>query len=144
MINCSKCIDYLKDNRNIGTSLLSTLFIAIIPKCSFCIMAYSSAIAMCGGSDLYMEENNLASYIPLVLSVVVLILIAARPKGFKTTIALGIAILGSFLILGVHQTWITPEFYYAGNFLIFMGVWVNGSFFNFIKKLKDIRFKISG
>ena len=143
MINCSKCIDILKEHRNIGTSLIGTFFIAIIPKCSFCIMAYSSAIAMCGGSDLYMEDNNLASYIPLILSALVLILIAAKPKGIKTKIALGISIIGSLLILGVHQTWIIPELYYPGNFLIFMGVWVNGSFFNLIKKIKNITIKTS-
>ena len=43
----------IKYNKNKGYPLLLTIIIAILPKCPFCVLTYSSAIAMCSGVNIY-------------------------------------------------------------------------------------------
>lgn len=110
------------------TSLFSLLLIIILPNCPFCIMAYTSAITMCGGPDIYLAENNWASVVPIILSVLIIGMIALNSRGQRTYVAMLLAILGSLLILGVHQLYLEESFYYIGTFLLFFGIWVNSSF----------------
>jgi len=117
-------------------SFLSSLMIMILPKCAFCVMAYSSAIAMCGGPDMYLKENNWASYIPLGLSVIIISMLFLNWRGSRTKYALTIAIIGFGFILLTHQLFFDSFYYYIGAGLLFFGIWFNGSFYSILSKFK--------
>ncbi|MEJ2006074.1 MAG: hypothetical protein P8X57_14180, partial [Cyclobacteriaceae bacterium] len=135
--SCSTC----KQDKNktwLGNStVLGTLLVIIIPKCPLCIMAYTSAITMCGGADMYFTENNWVSYIPLVLSFIVTLLIFFNRKGKVTYAALTLSLTATVLIVLTHQL-IIPEFWYnAGTALLILAIWMNGSFSSFVKTVKQ-------
>ena len=134
--DCNKCTTDLKLKQSDKASFLSTLFIVLIPKCPLCIMAYSSAITMCGGRELYLNQNNWVSYIPIILGVVILVLIIQRFKGLKTWVSLMIATGGLLLIVGVHQLMIPSSAYNLGAGLLLFATWLNGSFISFVNHLK--------
>ena len=100
-------------------------------------MAYSSAISMCGTSSLYLVENNWVSYIPLVLAVLIILMIALNFRDTRTLWALGIAGLGFLLVLGAHQLLIGPQYYHLGTGLLFFSILLNGSLFYLLRKFKD-------
>ncbi len=141
MANCSKCNKIIKTRQLDGASLVSTLLIAIIPKCSFCVMAYSSAIAMCGGGQMFMESNNWVSYVPLLLAILILMIIAFNPKGRRTTVALVTGLIGTVIIFGVLQTFAKPELYNLGNALLGLSIWINGSLKNITSKILSFRLR---
>ncbi len=120
-----------------GTSWLSAVLIIIIPKCPFCILAYSSAITMCGTSSLYPTENNWASYIPLMLSLVIILMIALNYRGNRSIYALTFSFIGFLLIVGTHQSMINSEYYIVGTILLFFSILLNGSLYSLIGKLKE-------
>ena len=124
--------------RNFRTSFWSTALIVILPKCPFCIMAYSSAITMCGaGKAFYTAENNWASYIPILLSLVIIYIILSNKRGRRTFISASIAIAGAILIILTQQTFLTFQFYNAGAIMLFFAIWLNGSMYSFISLIKD-------
>ncbi len=124
----SACKGQSQKAKNKPTSLLSLLLIIVLPNCPFCIMAYSSAITMCGGPDMYMAENNWASYLPITLSMVIIAIIWINKRGKRTTYALLSAMVGAMLIVLVHQLILAEAFYYLGTTLLFVGILINSSF----------------
>ena len=83
----------------------------VLPKCPFCVMAYSSAITMCGGPSMYLSGNNWVSYIPLLLGVVIISMILLNRRGIRTYYALLIGAIGFLMILLTHQLVIESVFY---------------------------------
>ena len=134
---CTKCIEKPTSNVYRRTSFLSTFLIIIIPKCPFCIMAYTSAISICGGADYYMTTNNWVSYIPLVLSVLIFGLLLMNKRGKRTYLSIALCLLGSLFILGTLQTILEPAFYNLGAALLVLAVWLNGNMFSFISFLRS-------
>ena len=132
---CTKCKSQRKDNLALKSSFLSSLLIVILPKCPFCIMAYSSALTMCGGKSIYLAQNNWVSYIPLVLSMVILYILVRNNKGQRTFAAIGAAVLGISILVMVHQVQLSPGYYNLGAFLLFFAVWLNGSFLSFVRQI---------
>lgn len=114
--------------------ILSGLLVAIIPKCPFCIMAYSSTFAMCGGSRMTGHVPPWTSYLLVGLAFLTLILILINYKGYRTLAAAGLVIAGSGLVLA--EEFFTGEIahYNLGALLLLLGVWVNGSFQYFYRK----------
>ena len=137
--NCSACEVKKEENTlNSSMSIGSFLLMVILPKCPFCIMAYSSAITLCGGQDYYLSQNNWVSYIPSILSLIIIFLIARRNKGIKTYWSLTLATLGFLLIELAHQTYLSQEFYTFGTILSFLAIWLNGSLVAFTKQLGQL------
>ena len=125
-------------NKQYKYAWLPAIVVAILPKCPFCVMAYSGAITMCSGNSLYPNESTYMSYITMLLALVVLIGILFNFRGGRTKIALLIAISGlSFVFI---SQFIIPSslYYYIGVLLLFFGIWYNGSFFYFYRKLLPI------
>ncbi len=119
-----------------STSFLGLLLIIILPNCPVCIMAYSTAISMCGGPDMYLSSNNWVSYLPLFFSLLIMALILMKNKGLKTYVAVGLAFVGFLFILGSHQLIIPSDFYYVGTCVLFIAIWLNGSLFSAINLIK--------
>jgi hypothetical protein len=115
-------------------SWLPALFIAIIPKCPFCIMAYSGAFTLCSGTKMYPHTDATFSYISTGLAVFVILSILFNYKGNKTKYALFFTSIGMLLLLMSQFYWISENLYYAGVGFLFFGIWYNGSFSFFYQK----------
>ena len=130
---CCKVAKSAKSKRR-QYAWLPAMVVAILPKCPFCIMAYSGAISMCSGNNLYPHAGSYMSYVTLLLALVVLIGIAFNFKDNRTWTALAIAIIGITLVYLSQFIFISAIYYYLGVSLLFFGIWYNGSFFYFYRR----------
>jgi hypothetical protein len=99
-------------------------------------MAYTSAITMCGGSDMYFAENNWVSYVPILLGAIIMTLLLANYRGVRTIYALSIAAIGLTLIILTHQVIIDGSFYTYGTVLFILAIWINGSLMAILHKFE--------
>ena len=132
--SCKKNCQRLQVKKSL--SWLPALFIAIIPKCPFCIMAYSGAITLCTGTKMYPHADTTTSYISIGLAAAVILSILFNYKGSKTKYALFFTSIGTLLLLTSQFYWISEYLYYAGVGFLFFGIWYNGSFSFFYRKYK--------
>lgn len=128
---CKKCDFSRKDSAFQNSSFLSSALVILIPKCPFCIMAYSSAISVCGGQSMYMESNNWVSFIPIILAVAVFVFIALNSRGRRTFVAKSVALVSILLILLSHQLIIESVYYDLGSIGLLISIWINGSLLHF-------------
>ena len=133
--NCN-CHPTKKVNRSSSASLFSTVVLIILPKCPICIMAYSSAITICGGPDMYLMSNNWVSYVPLVLALFINLMFLFNWRGQRTLYALTIAMVGFTLISLTHQLVLSPIFYDLGAVLLLMSIWLNSSLISLLNKFR--------
>jgi len=108
--------------------LLTGILIAVLPKCPYCILAYSSAITMCSGTKLYTQTSGWTSYLLLGLAGLTLLFILLNYKGKRTIIAATFVGVGSLLMFACQFYTFNINHYYIGTFLLLFGVWVNASF----------------
>lgn len=114
-------------------SWLPAVVVAILPKCPFCIMAYSGAVTMCSGMK-YPHAGSFSAYLSLGLAAIVLLGILLNRRGRKTWRAFGLASLGILTLLVGQFFIISATNYYLGVGLLFFGIWYNGSFTYFLRK----------
>ena len=115
--------------------VVTSIFIALLPKCPFCIMAYSSAITLCSGAKLYDHSPTWISWISIGLAALTLFFVLWNYKGSRTMVAAVLVLAGSYFILDSELRTGDVQNYYLGSFSLMLGVWVNGSFQYFFKKL---------
>lgn len=121
----------------VGTPLSwwTLLFLTILPKCPFCVMAYSGAVSLCSGTMLYPNADAYMAYGMVGVGLLVAVGILLNQRGVRTWLALALALLGIGLV-AVSQFYLLSEvIYYSGVLLLFFGVWFNGSFFHFYYKI---------
>ena len=124
--------------------LFSGILIALIPKCPFCILAYSSAMTLCSGSKIYQHTPNWTSYISIGLAVLTLFFVLLNYRGWRTIVAAGLIVGGSCFIV-VSETFTgMPSHFYIGAVFLMSGVWVNANFMYFYRLLvQRLRVKVS-
>ena len=115
-------------------SLASGILVALIPKCPFCILAYSSAITLCSGSKIYNHTPEWTSYISIGLAVMTLALVLFNFKGLRTILAATLVLSGSLLIVRSEIVTGSLSLYYIGSLLLMVGVWVNANFMYFYRR----------
>ena len=135
--DCSKCESKKRVNLATRSSLLSGLLVVLIPKCPLCIMAYTSAITMCGSDAMATSGNNWLSYVPIALSLLIVGLIAFNRKGTRTWFALALALLATGLILATHQMWLSADFYTYGTILLFFAIWLNSNYLHTLRFIQQ-------
>ena len=127
-------------------SMLGAFFIALLPKCPFCILAYSSAITLCSGKTLYCHDPAWSSYISIFLALFTLIIVLYNYKGTKTLIAASLVVIGScFLFISEMYTGELSHYYIGTSFLM-GGVWLNANLMYFYRKYisKIVRLTTNG
>lgn len=115
--------------------LLSTLLIALLPKCPFCITAFTSAVTVCSTKPMLEFTLQWTSWISITLGVITLGAVALNFKGRKTMIACLIIIAGILLIARSELVTGQINMYYAGAVLLLTGGWINGNFSWFMRLL---------
>lgn len=141
-IKSNQCGCAVKKDRKESKSiypLFTGFLIAILPKCPYCILAYSSAITMCSGTKIYKNTPGWTPYIILGLAMLTLLLLFLNYKGKRTIIAAALVGTGSLLMLACQFYTFNINHFYIGTFLLLFGVWVNASFRYFYRQwLKPI------
>jgi len=132
--NCNKQCKKFPAKR--FSSWLPAVFLAIIPKCPFCIMAYSGAITLCTGTKMYPHADTTTSYLSIGLAAFIMLSLLFNYKKKKTNYALFFTGIGMLLLLTSQFYWINEYLYYAGVGCLFFGIWYNGSFSFFYRKYK--------
>jgi hypothetical protein len=134
MTNCQQKGVCASTKKRRTYSWIPAVLVAILPKCPFCIMAYSGAVTMCSGNMLFPNAGTTASYLTVGLAALVIFGILLNRKGRKTWVALALASTGIlFLIIGQFY-FISMISYYLGVLLLFFGIWLNGSLPYFYRK----------
>lgn len=116
-------------------SFLSTLFLILLPKCPFCVIAYTGAILMFFDIDNAQLTPFLLHAKP-VLGVIIVLMILLNNRGRKTLIAAIISVITlSLLILNAYMhIEIIPEWALYTSFVF--AIWYNGNFEYFFRYLK--------
>jgi hypothetical protein len=137
--NCNSCDTPSPKASKQGYGLMTGLLLALLPKCPFCVMAFTGTALLCGeGSVIEISRTHnslLTILITGVLCLMTCIGIALNRRGSRTLYALAIAATGIGLIMySVIRSGGQP-LYYGGISLVFFAVWLNGSLLWFVRKL---------
>lgn len=117
-------------------SIMSTILLIILPKCPFCIAAYSGALLM------FFDIDNSAlipffEHLKPLLGISIWILIILNYKKNKTPVAISLASIALIVLLGDvywNLTLVNNNYIY----LIFLfASWYNGNFKSFYSFLKN-------
>ena len=136
MKKCSTHKNCASNNEMRWLSWLPGFIIAVLPKCPFCLMAYSGAVTLCSGHTLYPNAGSYSAYIILGLSVFILVSLVFNNKGLRTVISFLISIIGIASLMLSQFILMSSTLYYIGVGILVCGIWYNGSFFYFYNKLK--------
>jgi MFS family permease len=116
----------------INVPLISNLLLILMPKCSFCLLAYTSSVMLCTRNETLVATSTHSSPLTIALTtsfcLFILVGILLNRRGRRTWYALALALSGIAcmlisVVLGGGE-WL----YYTGSVLVFLGIWVNGSF----------------
>jgi hypothetical protein len=107
---------------------LGSLLIVLLPKCPFCIMAYTSAITVCSAKSMSGYSPQWTSWISILLATLTFLIVAWNYKGRKTIVACALILVGVLLITQSELFSGLLTGYYWGSGLLILGVWVNGNF----------------
>ena len=111
--------------------MLTTALLVLLPKCPFCILAYSSTVMMCGKdsffADVRQHQSGLTIGITASLSLLVLLSIAFNYRDRRSLWSLVIVAVGGSLAIWSTVSGGGEYLYYAGVSMIALGVWLNGS-----------------
>jgi|GEM_PF-5238572 len=117
---------------SLNVPLISNLFLIFLPKCSFCVLAYTSSILLCTRNESIVATSVHSSPLTIGLTAAFCLFILGgillNRRGARTRYALMWAMMGIAGML-VSVTWGGGTFlYYLSNSLVFLGIWINGSF----------------
>jgi hypothetical protein len=139
--DCPACHEPVpQGGRNRYTSWAGNLLLVFVPKCSFCVLAYTSTALLCTREETLVatqeHSSPLTLYITLGLFVLILAGVLMNWRGMRSRYALAIVLAGMSMMLYSVVKAGGESLYYAGNVLVFIGIWVNGSFYYAWQKFK--------
>ena len=129
---CSSCVPASgRARQEARPGLITTALLVILPKCPFCILAYSSTMVMCGKDSLFTDvrhhQSGLTIAVTASLSLLVLLSIAFNYRDQRSLWSMLMAAIGSAMAIWSTVRGGGEYLYYMGVFMIAMGVWMNGS-----------------
>lgn len=146
---CGNCNKKLNSQTQKNLGILSWILLAILPKCPFCILAYTSTAVLCGKNTL-METQHTNNSIPTVLITsffcsLILISLLLNFRGKRTKYALALAGLGVLMILISVILRGGEELYFIGVLIVSVAIWLNGSLISIVRKIRNsmVREKIT-
>ncbi|NUO01148.1 MAG: hypothetical protein HUU01_11095 [Saprospiraceae bacterium] len=124
--------------------ILMGIFLAVLPKCPFCIVAYSSTMALCSGKTVAfgtLHASPLTITITVVIGLVILGSILLNFRDKRTIYAFALALTGLGMVLYSVIIEFSPWLYYSGVGVVFAGAWLNGSLLNYLRKMNKLVLK---
>ncbi|MBL7770852.1 MAG: hypothetical protein JNK20_17885 [Flavipsychrobacter sp.] len=128
---CSPCNDEVvpSPGKKKGLGLLSGIVLAVLPKCPFCFVAFSSTLVLCGKGESVSQSISLSSAPTILFASVFCLLailsIALSYKDYRTRYALLVAIGGTACIMTSVLLSGGELLYYFGVLLIMGAVAIN-------------------
>lgn len=123
--------------------LLTTILLVLLPKCPFCLMAFSSTFMLCGEAGVIARSAHSSSVTTILITsffcLLVLLSIILNYRDIRTRYALLLAAAGSFLIMYSVCVGGGLSLYYSGVILVFIGAWLNASLLYIISKITGRR-----
>lgn len=116
--------------------VLLSILIAVLPKCPFCVFGYSSVMVLCSGTRIYDQNPVSYWYLPVMVAVAAVFSLWWNYRGQRTRWALALAVAGGVVVAFAARLGASEPLYYTGAGMIFLGVFVNGSFMPFWRKAK--------
>lgn len=116
------------------TSLLGGAAIALLPKCPFCLLAYSSAVTMCSGASFSDHSPQWVSFISIGLAALVIFTLIRNYRGPRTAVALFLALGGSALVAYSELVSGSLWNYQIGSVLILAAALLNGGLYLFLQR----------
>lgn len=139
--NCTTCRKKDRISQK-SYGLLGGLLLALLPKCPFCVMAYSGTLMLCGKNTVSESHYTATSAATIIITsffcLLTLLSIYFNKRGTRTRYALFISTFGTCLVISSTLFYGGWGLYYTGVAVIFAGVWLNGSLLYFINKAKQI------
>lgn len=137
-LTCSACRVYKttqKQSTRPWFASISGLLLLLLPKCPFCVVAYTTSMAICGAPALTEHHTDWGAWLSLGLAAICLFSIARNYRGPGTRLALCIATLGVILLLTGLYTPHALLWYYIGAALLFLGSLYNGRGYRWFNRL---------
>ena len=139
--DCRPCKNKQKTGSKKHLSFVPGILLALIPKCPFCFMAFSSTMFLCGEDGIHVAHRTFASpetlNVTLFFCALTILCIILNYRDSRTKYAIALGVSGSLLILLSVTSIGGLPLYYFGLLLIFSGVWLNASLLYFIKKIRS-------
>ncbi|OQP63855.1 hypothetical protein A3860_23240 [Niastella vici] len=127
---------------------IAGLLLVLLPKCPFCVMAFSSTFILCGEAGTFTTAHTYTSSTTFLLTLlfcgITLIGLIFNYRDIRTKYAILLALAGSLCILFSVTSGGGLALYYSGVLFIFTGVWLNGSLLFFIAKIRAFFSQNSG
>jgi hypothetical protein len=121
--------------------LFTGIMLALLPKCPFCFMAFSSTMILCENGISGVSSHTFASTTTLFFTaffcLVTLLSILLNFRDARTKYALLVATLGTLLLVLSVTVGGGLLLYYLGVLVVFSGVWLNGSLLFFVGRIRD-------
>lgn len=138
---CSPChqVSVPPPGKKKGFGLLSGILLAVLPKCPFCFVAFSSTLVLCGKGET-ISQSDTHSSTPTILFAAVfcslaILSIALSYKDSRTRYALLVAFGGTACILTSVLLAGGEPLYYFGVLLIMGAVALNMRRFRLLEKM---------
>jgi hypothetical protein len=140
-IYCQKYNQEVLNGTQKKYGFISGVLLVILPKCPFCIMAYSSTVVLCS-KDMLLEtqyHNNslLTIFITTFFCSLIIVGLLLNFRGTRTKYALTLSSLGILIILNSVIRNGGQNLYYLGVSIIFIAIWLNGSLISILRKFNN-------
>ena len=122
--------------------LLTTILLIVLPKCPFCLLAFSSTIILCGkagGASELTHSSSTTILITAFFCFTALLSIILNYRDKRTIYSFMLAAAGCSLIMYSVCAGGGLPLYYSGVVLVFIGVWLNASLLYIVKKISGKR-----
>jgi hypothetical protein len=128
-------------------SFIAGVLLALLPKCPFCIMAYSGTVMLCGRDTFIESRYNHYSTVSVFITALFCTLIIAgiilNYRDQRTKYALILSGMGILMILNSVIRNGGQELYYLGVSVVFLAIWLNGSLLSILKKFKNTHGRVT-
>jgi hypothetical protein len=143
--HCVKFNKYVAGRAKKKFSFFAGLILALLPKCPFCFMAFSSTFVLCDQAGTFTDTHTHSSSTTFLLSSlfcgITFAGILFNYHDNRTKYALMLALAGSACIVFSVAMGGGLALYYCGVSFILFGVWLNGRFLFFVRKIRKYFFK---
>ncbi len=120
--------------------IITTLVLVLLPKCPFCLLAFSSTVMLCGkAGGVYglTHRSSITILITAFFCFLILVSILFNYRDARTKWALLLVTIGCLLVMCSVCTGGGLFLYYSGVTLLFLGVWLNASLLYIIRNIRN-------